>query len=210
MFKFENLSKFLSKRGTYLKSDVLDKINYIKHELNIPLNIDEGPWMAGGSIIKLILGRDLDNSDLDVFLSKGYNEGGGHFKDLDERLTRIAPKPKRRSSAYGMPRVETSYAFTYQTDIGKLQLIHRAHYESPHELLGDFDFTICQFATDGITIAFPEQAIEDLNNRRLRLHMVSRIHISRFHKYTSLGFVPIPGESLKIHQLLRTQTNGTS
>lgn len=205
MLIIKPLHVFFNEQNLSLNSTVLQQINLIRKQLDIEFDMVNGPWIAGGAVLKLAEGRALGRRDIDIFfkkklqfniMSKKLNEQ----TELNEEKFDNDNIYKRRSNIYG-----TASALTYNLDIGQIQLIRRHYYDSVHALLGDFDFTVCQFATDGREIAYTKLALVDMKNKSLRLnycHKDSTL-IRRFYKYMANGYTPLPGQVKLIHEIVR-------
>jgi hypothetical protein len=83
----------------------------------------------------------------------------------------------------------------YFVFICKIQLVRYRYYNNPLAVLGDFDLSICQFATDGIDIIFPTQSLEDVRNKQFNILNLRRdsSFIKRYFKYMLRGYSPAPG-----------------
>lgn len=145
-----------------------------------PLSLKHGPFLAGGAVRRLLQGRAVDDGDLDFFFTHI-----GEFKKFERIMN-------------DYERVHASaQASTYLVDGIKVQLIRRRFYENLGFLFGDFDFTVCQVATDGKQIAYSNRAVEDINNMTLRFAEKGRVTkstvVGRMLKYVRHGFTPEPG-----------------
>lgn len=145
-----------------------------------PLSLKFGPWCAGGAVRRIAQGREISDGDLDFFFSNRaeWAKFDKVLKDYEEL---------HRSNA----------ATTYMVNGLKVQIIKRRFYDSLDELLGDFDFTVCQVATDGKRMGHTREAIKDIDDQVLRFAPQGRISkltvIGRMVKYINHGFVPETG-----------------
>lgn len=151
----------------------------IAHLLSV--NLETGPWIAGGSVRKMITGESISNSDFDFWFSseQQYIEAVRELQEYHD---------------VGIV-YRSNNAITFSVHFGpnsyKIQLICKKFYSSPGEIINDFDFTCCQIATDGTTVIYGSQTVEDLENRVLRLADPSRTRrglLKRVIKYLSYGF----------------------
>lgn len=149
------------------------------------LNLMSGPWIAGGAVRRLVMGESLQGGDVDIFFPS-YTEFG-NAKSLLDKNAKLE--------------IKTNHALTYLVDVGgfqiKCQIINRRTYVDIAKLFSDFDFSVCQFATDGECIAYPPESLQDLKERRLRFSEngkgADRTSPSRLVKYCMYGFVPEDG-----------------
>lgn len=141
-----------------------------------------GPWVAGGSVRRLISGTSPFESDIDVFFA---NEA-----QKDRWLERIkAAYPEAVSLA-------NAQNVTFTLPGGqKLQAIHVTYYETPQAVIDSFDFTICQLITDGDRLETGEFTLWDLARKRLVLHKLEHPvpTMRRMIKYTKQGFYACSG-----------------
>lgn len=166
----------------------MSKSQELKDILSVlpPLEIERGPWLAGGAARRILENLPLDGGDLDIFFSSW-----SQFHGFQKAIQKI--------SHGGVH--ETSFAATYNIDVkGKtyrLQLIKRKSYSSTGFLFDDFDFTVCQIATDGNKFAWEEEAIQDIDKKILRLSPGGRVTdsnlVRRTMKYINYGFRPENG-----------------
>lgn len=149
----------------------------------INLNMDSGPWLAGGSVRKSYLGIDMGISDWDIW-----------FKDADQfnRAEKLL-KDLNASIAYTS---NNAISFKYtEKDSSKehhIQIIKKRFYDNPHEIINNFDFSICQLVTDGHSILFGDNTARDLRTRTIRLVQptMPAYTVQRMIKYMVYGYRP--------------------
>ena len=152
------------------------KVDKVIKALRPHLNLEKGPWIAGGCPRRLIANDLLTDFDVDVF----YN-------------TRITPALAKTVNGLD------DHDGIFGPISPRVQLTKRP-FVNKEKLLEDFDFTVCQFVTDGTTVMYPEQAMLDLTNRLLRLNDQAKIkEPTRIMRYASYDFEVLPCvlESLK-------------
>jgi hypothetical protein len=139
------------------------------------LNLYHGPWLAGGSVRKLKFGLDIGDSDWDFFFKSEFQYNKAIKIAKDYNLQTI---------------FESEHAITYRLGFETIQFIKRQFYNGVHDLLNDFDFSICQFATDGYDYVTGEHSIDDHKKQVLRMNDIGirRGMISRIIKYRIYGF----------------------
>lgn len=150
-------------------------------EMLPPLSLKWGPWLAGGAVRRMMQGRTIDDDgDVDFF-----------FSDASEYL-----KFEKALSDYEELHA-SGRAKTYMVNGLKVQIIKRKFYKNLKEVFGDFDFTVCQVATDGKQVAYTQTALEDISENRLRIAPIGRISsltvVGRLIKYVNHGFIPEAG-----------------
>lgn len=168
-------------------------------------NMENGPWIAGGSVRKVYEGKPWQAQDVDFFFKN--KQQFDHFI----------------SCRNGFGKVKTEYvtpnAITYKIYIGQdknpsiwnldvlseisneqsdpenhltIQLIKKNWHQSAWNLINDFDLGLCQFVTDGTTILTTNQAIEDAADGIIRpnRNRPQEITPQRLTKYCAYGYNP--------------------
>jgi hypothetical protein len=143
-----------------------------------------GSWVAGGTARRLFLGLPIDDADIDLFFTSSATwekACSGIEKVANARLR------TRKASTYRVP-----VGGTYQM----VQPIKKSFPRDMMDMFKSFDYQVCQFATDGRYIAFPEQSREDVMKKHLRIGQMGSLHVDGFYvrlqKYMKYGFVPTP------------------
>jgi hypothetical protein len=147
----------------------------------LDLDIDKGPWLAGGAVRKFYLGQKIDYSDWDFWFSSP--EQFDHARNLVVALG--------CSEVYSTDNA-VSYKYYEGTDTHNIQLIRRRFFNSAEEIIDGFDFTVCQLVTDGRRIKVGPETILDIKSKTLRLAQKSLpSHIvPRMVKYMVYGYRP--------------------
>lgn len=221
MIIVEPIHVFLSKNSIdRSKSDFLYKIEELKRNYKLHFDMNTGPWVAGGSVLKFVEGKKIGKRDIDIFFNSKE-----HFDDMRTVLDSVATSEEWKNHKnnrynqitlpYGDPPTpselkniyKTSAAYTYSLDTAIVQIIRRRYYNNVVQLLGDFDFTVCMFATDGYNIAYPQIALDDVCTSTLRLQRVHRdsVLIKRWYKYILNGYTPAPGQTKLMHEIVREE-----
>jgi hypothetical protein len=133
-----------------------------------------GPWLAGGSIRRLLSGQPLD-SDLDIF-----------FENYDQSSRFVSSM-----LSDGFERNGGVLADTFTNGALKVQVCRVSYYPSAESVIDSFDFTICQFLFDGLRLHVGEHALWDLARKRLAVNKITfpRSSARRMLKYASQGFL---------------------
>lgn len=160
------------------------------------LNLDAGPWVAGGSVRKIWFNEPWETQDVDFFFS--------NYAQFDRVVSNVKRlyKSTQWYDMFSMSSVdrptllthETNNAITWTIELQsgktyKIQAIKKYWPKSIHELFSTFDLTVSQFATDGVTMIATAAAVEDSTARVIRLvNPEHPISINRLLKYTAYGF----------------------
>ncbi len=139
-----------------------------------------GPWIAGGALRRSLVGGPL-NTDVDYFFADESQR-----KSFEDSLPALGWKPVRRSE---------SVSTWTKDDEPKLQCVAIAYYSGPESVIDSFDFSICQFVTDGIRLWCGEHSLWDLARKRLVLHKLTYgvATMRRLLKYMAQGFTACGG-----------------
>ena len=176
------------------------------HKEDVPImgvirpNMKNGPWIAGGAPLQWYNGESVGLSDIDV-----------SFKDqeqYDKFVKRFEPEESTKKTVLGIFEVSASsnkdpdFEVAFRTDNAlslvykgkwKIQLIKRAFYDSPEDVINNFDFSVCQIVTDGHTNVFGPDTIKDIKHKNLRIVNMRPTVVKRLVKYMSYGYNPVPG-----------------
>lgn len=150
----------------------------------LPTLSANGPWIAGGAVRRAVKGEKSIDSDVDLF-----------FANADQLSA--AAKSMESSGAVKCAETEhvVGYSINFEGALIPVQLIRIGYYADAASLLDSFDFTICQFATDGESLIVGEFSLFDLARRRLALHRLTYgvATVRRLIKYTRQGFTACGG-----------------
>jgi hypothetical protein len=176
-----DLKAFLDR--SYDDADKSDLFPVIE-ALGFDLNMAEGPWVAGGAIRRTLVGGGVGASDIDVFFSSPEQ-----LAKCRLALEAKGAKQKR----------ETDHNVEYVLKIGdsdqRVQFIRVNFYPDAEAVIDSFDFTICQFATDGKEVVCGPYSLWDLARKRLVVHKITFAVASmrRVLKYSRQGFTVCAG-----------------
>lgn len=155
----------------------------------IKVNMETGPWIAGGSVRKNYHGMEQGDSDWDFF-----------FRDI-EQFNAACSKLKNLN----IPDIYTSeQAITFKYDNTVIQLIRNNFYNTPEDVLDYFDFSVAQYLTDGYTYILGDHTLSDHDNKRLRYLQPSirKGIMSRILKYRVYGYYMDDEFSQRINSML--------
>lgn len=141
-------------------------------------NLETGPWIAGGSVLRWIDKRPVGFHDIDIFVRDQEQ-----FDVVCKQLT----------DNHFIQKFSTSNAISYSTAAyaqQKVQVI-KFFFSSAEELIRKFDFTICGIATDGNKVITVPEFKHDRENKILRLQGHLREDaLKRIIKYMCYGYTP--------------------
>jgi len=159
---------------------------------------EKGPWVAGGCVRRLISNTEPFASDIDVFFSSEEQK--------NEWVERINSSEKYKCKSQKSNDHNTTLEADFVTDDAmhtiKLQAIHIQYYQSPQEVIDSFDYTICQFVTDGEEFLAGDYSLYDLSKNRLVVHRISYgvASLRRMMKYGNQDFKVCSGAMASLLQ----------
>lgn len=166
------------------------------------LDLKKGPWIAGGSV-RRIISNIPNGGDIDIFFHKDNPLNTDQIIDIRNTLGLVDSKlgierllKIQRLKAQDDTNIDGVEDIYVNTEL-KVQLICFETYDSVEELLQSFDYTVCMAATDGDTWIADERMFSDHDAKLIRHHNESKEYksqISRLNKYCyTHGFNPVPG-----------------
>lgn len=150
-------------------------------------------WIAGGVVRGWFKGGEK-LSDVDVFFNR--EESLIKYSEL------LINKGFKKTS-------EHKNAITFIHEDLIVQCIRVKYYDSLETLLDSFDFTVCQFAWDGVKIFASSEAIISVLRGHLGVHKLEGNVVDslrRAFKYTKKGYYPCNGTIMKIANSLKGLT----
>ncbi|RYF03864.1 MAG: hypothetical protein EOO77_30415 [Oxalobacteraceae bacterium] len=152
-------------------------------------NLRHGPWVAGGAaraVFEGTIGRA--GGDIDIFLG----ESGQEKRTLAHigKKTTVTSRTKNKQSTTTLL---TKISLYGKDTPAKIQVIPEwPGGNTVESLLQSFDFTVCQFVTDGRILIYTDAAAYDVERRVLRFQpqWTGRTRPVRLIKYLNQGFTP--------------------
>ncbi len=190
---------FWEERGS-LKTDRLDNYDntdyplinfeYGKHIAKlVGLNMETGPWLAGGMVRRIYSGHSTDGTaDWDIWFANQQQYFSAKDRILKLRESLIIADTANAITVGLHPNGRPGLPV-------KVQLIQKKFFANAHEVIADFDFSICQLLTDGYTILTGDTTTDDLASKTIRLcdpnfNVSVKGFFNRVLKYTAYGFSP--------------------
>lgn len=162
-----------------------EKITEMEYLIDVlPKLSEDGPWIAGGSLLRTKMGIAI-TTDVDIFFKSEQQLNEYKIKlqsDYEgKRFTYSTDSDSKYSKNVFIKYMDRNY---------KIQLINRKFYDSACKLLDDFDLNICQLAYDGKSLYIEENVIRSIEDRTFYLNRISNGSsvMSRCMKYARLGF----------------------
>lgn len=157
------------------------------------LDLDNGPWVAGGIGRRLIEGEnEVGNSDIDMFSPNlaihdwACQMIRNHKQNYKHPLFTMVSETKHPKS--------NKFELKIGDETIMFQLVKGSFYETAEQMFDSFDITACMIATDGESLIADEKATKALSDRVLVLHQQpTRPLAARLAKYCAYGFTPGPG-----------------
>lgn len=162
------------------------KISAIKKPFIIPhfLSLGQGVSLCGGAIRAWINGEHIDDYDVFVFCKDEIKDG----KPSEEMEAEA-----KRLSLFGFKKrfiCPEGKMITLKNRGVKVQII-RTEEREVSGIIDHFDFTCCQFGTDGESIFSTLDAVRDTKRKLIRIHKLEypAASIGRLIKYKGKGYV---------------------
>lgn len=181
----------LSRKEFFEKNTMMTELEYILDYLP-PLHKD-GPWIAGGSLMKTYMGLPLEDSDVDVWITpekhkkwRDYKNSKSYDNGMDNPFPEIFNKKDD----------ENDKLKTYTEEINgnryNIQCIMFGNHSTPEELINSFDLNICQFAFDGETVYIGDSTLESIRTKYMKFVKFPKNKgnvLKRVVKYANRGFM---------------------
>ncbi len=171
---------------------------------HLPSPEEKGPWVAGGSVWKSVENVPL-TCDIDFFFASPQQY------EVYSRIINSIPYVNHILSE-NKSKFSTTFDFhIYNKQIKKtqkVQFIHFKFWPSVKELIGDFDFTACQFAYDGDNLYMGDYSLQHVKERKIFFNTVRNVQSTAFHlkRYLDLGFTITSEEQQKLDDLINCVT----
>jgi len=145
----------------------------------------QGPWIAGGSVRRLIAGLPQE-SDFDFFFAN-EEQFTAFCDDLKSRGA-IKVSENTFNATYNLPKSEDGPEL-------KVQAIRLSYFGTIRETIEAFDFSLCKFGFDGENLSFGLWSLYDLASKRLVPDTISfgTSTLRRIIKYTGQGYTICSG-----------------
>ena len=180
---------------TFLKPEiVIQPFHPIPKEDHEPVtiinpNMETGPWIAGGAVLRWYQGQPVDESDIDVFCANAKqaadvinavkSQGQYSVKFESENAVTLSLWSKEQGSA--------KLPWT-------IQIITRRYFASMRDVLDNFDITVCQIGTTGEEYILGKTTAKDIREKNLRFNRpLQPDALKRLVKYWTYGYRPVDG-----------------
>lgn len=160
------------------------KLFQLQPAFSIIQNISDKIVVAGGSILSVLNPR-TEISDYDLFIiSDNVNDLVKEKASIEGKLLKYGFK-----QTFKCPKNELS-TFLYSNL--KFQIINVGHkvYKTPEDILGEFDFHVCQAAYHSLDFYFSEECIRNFRGKYLSVNKITypSSSINRLAKYRNKGY----------------------
>ena len=172
----------------------------------LPVDIENGPWIAGGFPLSVYRSDDLFSHDIDYFFKNNdqYMDYVNKFKTIFNELDVKVEGEEEGvfntckeimlllSKPFNCIETDNSYTFSPNNENchHKVQFIKKQFYNSLEDVFDDFDITACKIATDGIDFYASDETYHHIDNNILHINKFHQKSIKRFTKYVQYGFKP--------------------
>lgn len=168
-------------------------------------NLEDGPWIAGGSVRKIWEGKPWRGQDVDFFFKNpnqlsrlveqmtNFGKIESVFKTENALTYKIYQGPEVNPSIWNIDELlQDSDYRKEESNWLNIQLVQKRWHSSAWQLINDFDIGLSQFVTDGSVILATAQAIQDSTDCKIRPNKINPKEITpmRLTKYCAYGFEP--------------------
>ena len=147
-------------------------------------NMEKGPWIAGGAVLRWYQDQPIGESDIDVFCANA--------KQASEVIERVKSYGRYSTKFESENAVTLSH---YAKESGKnwtIQIITRRHFANMKEVLDNFDITVCQVGTCGDEFVLGKHTAKDIREKNLRFNRpLQPDALKRLVKYWVYGYRPV-------------------
>lgn len=162
---------------------------------------DRGPWIAGGAVLAWY-NNETVSTDIDVYFRNQLEFDRLHHKFKEDKVEGTNPlvpvgfftfsKPKNKDVRI-VHESDNAITIRYK-EKWTIQLIRHTFYKTPHDIIDNFDISVCQLVTDGHNkIVFGDHTLPDIKSNTLRMVKYRPGCVSRLVKYMAYGYRPIDG-----------------
>lgn len=170
-------------------------------------DLERGSWVAGGCVRKAWFDLPWKDQDVDFFfpsldrfrafkesIKQRFEVESNDFStSLLSDLASIASRMVKRKPSVELFSTDNADTWSHRgDDAWKVQAIRKEFPSSIRELFDGFDFTVCQFATDGKVMVATEAAVRDCEKGVFNMINGKNkvLTIPRIAKYSAYGFSP--------------------
>lgn len=173
------LHEICNRAGTLENNITLQVINQV-----VKPDWTNGPWIAGGALRRIVMGVD-ELSDFDIFFAS-ETQKDKWIKGIKESFTVVSEQKNE---------FNTCLVIEFNEKKIVLQAVHIKYFENPSAVIDSFDFTICQYVSDGTILGVGEYTLWDTGRKRLVVHNISYgvASLRRIIKYAKQGFYVCSG-----------------
>lgn len=179
-WKSGGIEKPLTNRYRIAHSSDQEPVNIIKP------NWQTGPWIAGGAVLRWYQNQPVGESDIDIFCSSA--------QQADAVIQAIKSYGRYTTKFESENAITLSYTSHDGNQNWVLQVIKRRFFNSPKDIIDNFDISVCKLATDGHTLELGENTAKDVREKNLRFQMpLQPDALKRLTKYWTYGYRPVEG-----------------
>lgn len=180
----------------------------------LPVDIENGPWIAGGFPLSVYRGDKDFTHDIDFFF-KDQSQFDFYYNKM---ISDLIEKEDSIESFFGeltpieikeinVSKFESNNAVTFFTGSNVVQFIRKKFYNSIEEVLDDFDISVCKIATDGVEFFASDRTFDHIEKNIFNIDIPHNKSIKRFTKYVQYGFSPTKESIQAILELQTPITN---
>ncbi len=149
-------------------------------------DIETGPWIAGGAVLRWYQNQPVGENDIDVFCAS---------PEQAEEIINDIKSYNRYSVRFQSENADTiSYSSDKKTAHWTIQIIKRRYFTSLQDIIDNFDITVCQLGTAGSEFCLGSNTARDIREQNLRMNFPLQPDAAkRMIKYWTYGYRPVEG-----------------
>ena len=150
-------------------------------------DMEKGPWIAGGAVLRWYQNQPVGESDIDVFCANAKQAAD---------VVNAVKSQGRYSVKYESENAVTlsHWAKENPSKSWTIQIITRRHFVNMKDVLDNFDITVCQVGTAGDEYVLGKTTAKDIREKNLQFNRpLQPDALKRLVKYWTYGYRPVDG-----------------
>lgn len=163
----------------------------------LPKCHSNGPWVAGGSLLRTLTGESFLDGDIDVFFQNkqqfenyvyelvSNSSSDEPHNDHNDRTNKHYIVKHRTPTEW-----HTTIVLEYLGREWKIQCVKFIYFNCIESLFNSFDFDICMLAYDGESLFSDNQTLDAIKNKKIALRNIKypAVTLYRLVKYMRRGY----------------------
>lgn len=179
-------SSISSRSVTVQKFETVHQDDYEPVSIIEP-DLNRGPWIAGGAVLRWYQGQPVGESDIDVFCRDKV------------QATKLIDRIKNYGTFSVKFQSENAVTLSHSnkddyTKCWTIQVITRRYFNTLDDVIQSFDISVCEIGTAGNEWKMGDQTARDIREKNLRFKLPLQPDApKRLTKYWTYGYRPVEG-----------------